>query len=85
MSIEKEVVIGEVEKNSREKIVVRFTEFNNLNLIDIRVHAKTRLEEYVPTRKGLTFQIPLLQMLMPILREAEVLISKESMKMEQTQ
>ena len=46
------VVIAEIEKNSREIIVVAMSEFKRISFVDIRVNYKTETGDFAPTKKG---------------------------------
>lgn len=47
------VIIGEIRKNARERIVVRFDNYNDHDYLDIRVFAETK-DGLKPTRAGVT-------------------------------
>ena len=43
-----------IKKNSRESIVVSKNVFNNIPLVDIRIHYKDENGDLKPTRKGIS-------------------------------
>ena len=46
--------IGEIEKNSKEKIIASISEFKGNTFVDLRVHFEDeRSGEYKPTKKGI--------------------------------
>ena len=46
-------IIGEVKKNSKEKIIVSINEFKGNKFVDLRVHYEDETSgEYKPTKKG---------------------------------
>ena len=46
--------IGEIQKNSREKIIASINEFKGNTFVDLRVHYEDETSgEYKPTKKGL--------------------------------
>ena len=47
-------IIGEIQKNSREKIIASINEFKGNTFVDLRVHYEDDMSgEYKPTKKGL--------------------------------
>lgn len=53
-----EEILAEVQKNATETIRVRRTEFNGIDLLDVRVWTVAQVPggEHVPTKKGLTLR-----------------------------
>jgi len=48
-------LIGEIEKNSKEKIIVSINEFKGKTFLDLRVHfEEEKSGEYKPTKKGIS-------------------------------
>ena len=46
-------VIGEIQKNKREKIIVSTNEYQGFKYVDLRVHYEDEASgEYNPTKKG---------------------------------
>ena len=46
-------VIGEIQKNKREKIIVSTNEYQGFKYVDLRVHYEDEVSgEYKPTKKG---------------------------------
>ena len=47
-------IIGEIQKNSREKIIASINEFKGNTFVDLRVHYEDETSgEYKPTKKGI--------------------------------
>jgi hypothetical protein len=46
-------IIGEIQKNSREKIIASINDFKGNTFVDLRVHYEDDSGEYKPTKKGL--------------------------------
>jgi len=63
-------VISTFNKNSREKVRVMFTNYQNRDLLDIRACVETD-EGLAPTKKGLTISIELIPKLREALEKAE--------------
>lgn len=47
------MVVGEVEKNGKETIVIAVNEYKGKLYIDVRNHIKIK-EDFLPTKKGIT-------------------------------
>jgi len=46
-------VIGEVQKNKREKIIVSTNEYQGFKYVDLRIHYEDKVSgDYKPTQKG---------------------------------
>ena len=45
-----------IKKNSRESIVISKNVFNNIPLVDIRIHYKDENGDLKPTRKGISIR-----------------------------
>ena len=46
-------VIGEVQKNKREKIIVSVNEYQGFKYVDLRIHYEDEVSgDYKPTKKG---------------------------------
>ena len=48
------MLIGEIAKNSIEKIMVSLSEYKGFTFVDIRVHYEDGTGEWKPTKKGVT-------------------------------
>ena len=46
-------IIGEIQKNQKEKIIASINEFKGNTFVDLRVHYDDDSGEYKPTKKGL--------------------------------
>lgn len=52
-----QIIIGTIEKNKNENVVISTCERNGKQYLDIRIHAKSKnSEEYVPTSKGMNME-----------------------------
>ena len=61
-------IIGSIEKNKNENIVVSTCERNNNKYLDVRIHIKSKdSNEYVPTSKGFNVKIEKLKELLELL------------------
>ena len=66
------MVVYEFQKNSSEKLLIRFTEFNGKDLIDLRVffQADDSGDKWMPTRKGIAMSRDLLPELLKGIEKA---------------
>ncbi len=66
------MMIYEFQKNSSEKLLIRFTEYNGKSLIDLRVFFQSddSGDEWKPTRKGIAMSRDLLSELLKGIEEA---------------
>ncbi len=48
------MIISEVERNSKEKIIVSIQEFKNRHYIDCQIYFRDDTNKLIPTRKGIT-------------------------------
>lgn len=62
-----EKLVAEIPKNKGEKLLVRLTEYNGLQLVDMRCYS---LPDNAPTRKGLTIRPELVPQLIAALQQA---------------
>ncbi len=70
---EREVKYLELQKNSYERLRIEPKRWKNYDLIDLRVFAQSMAsDEWVPTKKGMTFQRSLLPKVIAALRELDV-------------
>lgn len=71
--------IYEFQKNSSEKLLIRFTEYKGKSLIDLRVffQADDSGNEWKPTRKGIAMNRELLSELLKGIEEAHRKWTKE--------
>lgn len=64
--------IAKIDKNSQEEIIVQLTNFKGYDLVDLRVWAKSLMDETgKPTKKGLTVKPDLLPELIEALKKAD--------------
>ena len=48
-------IIGEIQKNQKEKIIVSTNEYKGHKFVDLRVHYEDEISgEYKPTKKGIS-------------------------------
>lgn len=68
-----DVVIAEVRKNATELVRVSLTQFRGHELCDLRVYFEqtTGSGEWLPTKKGVTFQRALLPDVIAALQDAQ--------------
>ena len=60
-------IIGEIKKNTNEKIIVSRHVFKNKTILDIRVYYESDTGEWKPTKKGIAFTVDKLPPLLAIL------------------
>ncbi len=65
-------LLGVVDKNTRERIEVRLTEYEGHPFVDIRTYWRTgEDEEWKPSKKGVTLKPTLVGELIAVLRKAD--------------
>ncbi|MBP2159544.1 MULTISPECIES: transcriptional coactivator p15/PC4 family protein [Asticcacaulis] len=64
------VMIGDVQKNSRELVRVSLTEFKGYKLVDVRIYAGAD-DDAKPTGKGISVKASTLPALIVLLQKAE--------------
>lgn len=69
--------VKRLEKNKREEIHTYFQEYKGKMYFNIRVYAKNKEDEYVPTAKGLTIDPEMVEDLMECIQAS---IKKEAKK-----
>tara|TARA_Y100001973_G_C4966814_1_gene217616 strand:- start:47 stop:262 length:216 start_codon:yes stop_codon:yes gene_type:complete len=63
--------IGEIQKNSREKIIASINEFKGNTFVDLRVHYEDETSgEYKPTKKGIAVNPKILPQVVEMMLEA---------------
>ena len=72
-----EKVIGEVNKNSKEKIRCLFKTYKGKQLFDIRVYYENDEGTWLPTKKGVCFTVDILNDLSNIVQNAVKEIGKK--------
>ncbi len=65
------MLIGELVKNSTEKLRVTISEYKGYTFLDVRVYYEDDQGEYKPTKKGLTLKKEDIEPLIRLLREGE--------------
>ncbi|XOB41561.1 MAG: transcriptional coactivator p15/PC4 family protein [Candidatus Nealsonbacteria bacterium] len=50
----KEKVVGEIAKNSLEKVIISLREYRERQLVDIRTYYQNDKGEWLPTKKGIS-------------------------------
>ena len=64
-------IIGEIQKNQKEKIIVSTNEFKGHKYIDLRVHYEDETSgEYKPTKKGIAVNPKILPQVIEMMLEA---------------
>ena len=64
-------IIGEIQKNQKEKIIVGTNEFKGHKYIDLRVHYEDETSgEYKPTKKGIAVNPKILPQVIEMMLEA---------------
>ena len=64
-------IIGEIQKNQKEKIIVGTNEFKGHKYIDLRVHYDDETSgEYKPTKKGIAVNPKILPQVIEMMLEA---------------
>ena len=64
-------IIGEIQKNQKEKIIVGTNEFKGHKYIDLRVHYEDETSgEYKPTKKGIAVNPKILDDVVEMMLEA---------------
>ena len=74
-------VIGEIQKNKREKIIVSANEFKGHKYVDLRIHFNDgESEEYKPSKKGIAIKPEIAEEVIKMIQEAtkEIKDSAES-------
>ena len=65
-----ERLIGEVTKNSKEKIIASINEFKGNTFVDLRVHYEDDISgEYKPTKKGIALSSKVIPEILELLKE----------------
>jgi hypothetical protein len=74
-------IIGEIQKNKREKIIVSANEFKGHKYVDLRIHFNDgESAEYKPSKKGIAIKPELTDQIIKMIQEAakEIANSEES-------
>lgn len=70
--IEEEIMlIGEIPKNTTEKLKVTISEYKGYTFLDIRVYYEDGQGEYKPTKKGITLKKGDIEPIIRLLKEGE--------------
>tara|TARA_B100000131_G_scaffold266361_1_gene264262 strand:- start:214 stop:426 length:213 start_codon:yes stop_codon:yes gene_type:complete len=65
-------IIGEIQKNQKEKIIVSTNEYKGHKYIDLRVHYEDETSgEYKPTKKGIAVNPKILDEVIEMMLEAK--------------
>ena len=65
-------IIGEIQKNQKEKIIVATNEFKGHKYIDLRVHYEDETSgEYKPTKKGIAVNPKIVDEVVEMMLEAK--------------
>ena len=66
-----------LEKNSRESLVIKQTEFKGVQLVDIRVFYKDAEKNLMPTKKGVSVRLNQLDALIKALSEVAAAVREQ--------
>ena len=61
--------MGEIQKNTLDVIRIQKTKYKGHDLVDVRVYVEDKNGEKIPTRKGITFKVDLLDEVISALEE----------------
>ena len=65
-------IIGEIQKNQKEKIIVGTNEFKGFKYVDLRVHFEDETSgEYKPTKKGIAVSPKIVDQVVEMMLEAK--------------
>ncbi len=64
-------LVGEIDKNSKEKIRIRWETYKGVCFLDVRAHYKDDMGEWVPTKKGIAISPNKIEDLVELLRKAQ--------------
>lgn len=65
------MLLGEIQKNSTEKIRVTLSEYKGYQFIDIRVYFEADNGEWKPTKKGIAISPDKIDEIISLLKEAK--------------
>ena len=69
-------VIGEVQKNQKEKIIVSTNEYQGYKFVDLRVHYEDEnTGEYKPTKKGIALSSKVIDEIVELLQTGKGLLN----------
>ena len=65
-------VIGEIQKNQKEKIIVSTNEYQGYKFVDLRVHYEDETSgEYKPTKKGIALSPKIIDEVIELIQTAK--------------
>jgi len=65
-------IVGEIQKNSKEKIIVSINEFKGNKFVDLRVHYEEEGSgEYKPTKKGIAISAKNIEGVVQLLEQSK--------------
>ena len=71
-------IIGEIQKNQKEKIIVSTNEYKGHQYIDLRVHYEDEsTKEYKPSKKGIAVNPKILSQVVELMIEAAENLQEE--------
>ena len=71
-------IIGEIQKNQKEKIIISTNEYKGHKYIDLRVHYEDEsTKEYKPTKKGIAVNPKILSQVVELMIEAAENLQEE--------
>jgi hypothetical protein len=74
-----EKIIGEIERNETEKVIVQIKEFKGKQYVDFRIHYLADEEEWKPTRKGFTIRPDQWEIFAGFVNETETALKDEKL------
>ncbi len=78
--MEKQKLIGQVQKNTSELIKISIEEYNGHEFIDLRVYFDSGSGEYLPTKKGITLNCETISSAIDFLKQGQKLLKSENSK-----
>ena len=65
-------IIGEIQKNQKEKIIVSTNEYQGYKFVDLRVHYEDETSgEYKPTKKGIALSPKVIDKVIELIQTAK--------------
>ena len=65
-------IIGEIQKNQKEKIIVSTNEYQGYKFVDLRVHYEDETSgEYKPTKKGIALSPKIIDEVIELIQTAK--------------
>jgi hypothetical protein len=74
-----EKIIGEIERNETEKVIIQIKEFKGKQHIDFRIHYLADENEWKPTRKGFTIRPDQWEVFFNLVNETDTVLKEEKL------